>query len=73
MKKILMIVFALLAVIFLGIAIYYFVTPAGSLPQNVPGYIAGSNKIHTKHGLASLILAIGFGILAWFSSKKKTT
>jgi hypothetical protein len=73
MKKILMMVFALLAIVFLAIAIYYFVTPAGSLPHHVPGYIAGSKKIHAKHGLASLVVAIGFAILAWFSSKKKTT
>jgi hypothetical protein len=72
MKKILMILFAILAVVFLAVAIYYFVTPAGSLPHHVPGYIAGSKKIHTKHGLASLVLAIGFGILAWFLSKKTT-
>jgi hypothetical protein len=72
MKRTLMIVFALLALIFLAGAIYYWVTPAGSLPHNLPGYIAGSKKVHLKHGLASLILAIGFGILAWFSSKKTT-
>ncbi len=72
MKKLLMILFVVAAVIFLGVAIYYFITPAGSLPHMVPGYIAGSSKVHTKHGLAALILAIGFAILAWFSSKKTT-
>ncbi len=67
-----MIIFIVLAVIFLAVSIYYFVTPAGSLPHFLPGYIAGSHKTHTKHGLASLIVAAGFGILAWFYSKKTT-
>jgi len=73
MKKGLMIVFLVLALLFLAGAIYYWVTPAGSLPHHFPGYEAGSTHVHLKHGLASFILAIGFGILAWFSSKKTAT
>lgn len=72
MKKVLMIIFVILALASLALAIYYFVTPAGQLPHHLPGYIAGSTKKHTKHGLAALIVAIGFGLLAWFSSKKTT-
>ncbi len=73
MKKTLMILFVILALVFVAVAIYYFVTPAGKLPHGFPGYIAGSTHTHLKHGLASLIVAIGFGILAWFSSKKTTS
>lgn len=69
MRKVLLILFVVLAIGFLGLAIYYWVTPAGSLPHNFPGYEAGSTHVHLKHGLASLILAIGSGIVAWFSSK----
>ena len=72
MRKTIMILSIVLAVLFLGIAVYYFVTPASSLPSLVPGHIAGSSKIHIKHGLAGIILAIAFGILAWFYSKKTT-
>lgn len=72
MKKIFMILFVVLAVLFLAAAIYYWVTPAGSLPHHFPGYLAGSTKVHLKHGLAAFILAVAFGILAWFSSKKTT-
>ena len=72
MKKTLMIIFAVLALVFLALAIFYWVTPAGKLPHHLPGYIAGSTKIHLKHGLAAFILAVAFGILAWFSSKKTT-
>ena len=59
----------ILGVIFVGVAIYYWMTPAGSLPPySVFGYEAGSEHIHFKHGLASLILAIGLFIFAWFKS-----
>jgi hypothetical protein len=72
MKKALMILSLILALVFLGLAIFYWVTPAGKLPHSFPGYINGSTKIHLKHGLAAIIVAVAFGILAWFSSKKTT-
>jgi hypothetical protein len=73
MKKVLMIIFAILAVMFLALAVYYWITPADKLPVNFPGHLASSTKVHIKHGLAALILGVGFGILAWFSSKKTTS
>jgi hypothetical protein len=73
MKKLLMILFIILAVIFLGIAIYYFITPADKLAHFLPGYNAALSKTHFKHGLAAIIVGIGFGLLAWFSSSNKTT
>lgn len=73
MRKTLTGLFVLAALVLLAVSIYYFVTKAGSLPHWAPGYIAGSTHVHTKHGLAALILAVGFGILAWFASGKKTT
>lgn len=73
MKKVLTVLFVLAALVFLAIAIYYFVTPAGSLPSWVPGHIAGSSHKHMKHGLAAIILAVAFGILAWFYSKDTKT
>lgn len=73
MKKPLPVICSLLAVVFLAVAIYYWATKAGSLPHWAPGYAAGSTHVHLKHGLAALIVAIAFAILAWFSSGKKTT
>jgi len=73
MKKPLSALFAVVAVIFVAVAIYYWVTPAGSLPHFVPGYEAHSNHKHMKHGLAALILAVGSAILAWFALGKKDT
>ena len=64
-------IFSVLAVIFLAIAVYYWVTKAGSLPHWLPGYQAGSTHVHFKHGIAAFILAVGSGLLVWFSGGSK--
>ncbi len=58
----------LLGILFLIIAAYYWMTPAGNLPHFMPGYVANGTVAHFKHGLASLILAFGLFIFAWFKS-----
>ncbi len=75
MKKTLTPILIVLGLILVALAIYYWVTPAGSLPHSFPGYEAGSTHVHLKHGLAAFILALGCGVVAWFSSgnKAKTT
>jgi len=73
MKKALTGLFIILAILFLALAVYYWTTKAGSLPHFLPGYQANSVHKHLKHGLAALIIAVGFGILAWFSSANKKT
>jgi len=57
-----------LGLLLLGLAIYYFVTPAGSLPSFLPGHQAGSTHHHTKHGVAVLGLAVVCWIGAWFTT-----
>jgi hypothetical protein len=52
-------------------AAMYWVTPAGSLPHFFPGFIQGSAQKHYKHGLASLIVALGVFAYAWFQTGKK--
>ena len=64
---------AVLGVVFIGLAIYYWVTPAGSLPMFFPGYIAGATEGHVKHGIASLLLGIALLIYGWFASAKKVS
>lgn len=59
-------------VLFVAIAIYYWVTPAGHLPTYFPGYEAGSMTVHFKHGLGSLILGIALFIYAWFQDGANT-
>jgi hypothetical protein len=68
MKRRWTVIFIVVALIFFGLAAFYWMTKAGSLPHYFPGYEAGSSHIHLKHGLAALILGIGSLILAWFSS-----
>ena len=71
MKKALVAILIILGIVFVGLAIYYWTTPAGSLPHSFPGYQAGSPHKHMKHGLAAIILALGCGVLAWFMSGKQ--
>ncbi|HKU19006.1 MAG TPA: hypothetical protein VJP80_07115 [Candidatus Saccharimonadales bacterium] len=71
MKKPLVALFVVLAIVFVALAVYYWMTPAGSLPHGFPGYEAGSAHKHLKHGLAALLLGAGCGVLAWFASGKK--
>ena len=62
--------------VFIGIllvllAIYYWITPAGSLPSFMPGYEPGVTGVHVKHGVASFIVGLGIFAFAWFKSGKK--
>ncbi len=63
----------ILGLIFVAVAIYYWMVPAGSLASFMPGYLDGSTQIHFKHGLASLIVGILLFIFAWFKSAKKNS
>ena len=72
MKKPMVGIFSVLGVLFLVLAVYYWMTPAGSLPHFLPGYQVGGTQTHVKHGLAALILAIGCGVVAWFSLGRKS-
>lgn len=70
-KKALVYGSVILGVIFIIIAIVYWVTSAGALPSFMPGYQAGSSTVHFKHGLGSLILGLVLLAYAWFKSGKK--
>ena len=41
-----------------AVAVVYWVVPAGSLPGFVPGFEAGSARVHVKHGLAAAAVAV---------------
>jgi hypothetical protein len=60
-----------LGVICIACAALYWLVPAGSLPQLMPGFEAGSVHIHFKHGLAALILGLGLFAFVWFQTGKK--
>jgi hypothetical protein len=61
----------ILGIIFLALAVMYFVEPAKSLPSFIPGHQSGSSHHHVKHGIAALVLAAGSFIFAWFQTGTK--
>jgi len=60
-----------LGIIFAIIAVVYWVVPAGSLPQFVPGFDAGSEHIHLKHGVVAAVAAILLFAAAWYSGRAR--
>lgn len=61
----------LVGLLLVVVALVYWMSPAGSLPHFFPGFTAGSAQRHVKHGLASLIVALGLFAYAWFQTGKK--
>lgn len=68
MNKTLSVLAIILGIICLGLAVFYWMTPADALPSFFPGYQLGSTHVHLKHGLAALILGLGLFAFAWFKS-----
>ena len=71
MSKKLGIVAIILGILFVGLAIFYWMTPANSLPTFMPGFDPAMTGVHFKHGLASLILGLLLFTYAWFATGKK--
>ena len=69
MGKPLVIAALVLGVIFLILAVYYWLTPAGALPGFLPGYEQSVEAHHVKHAIASLVIAVVLFCFAWFQSK----
>lgn len=61
----------LVGLLLVVVALVYWMSPAGSLPHFFPGFAVGSAQRHVKHGLASLIVALGLFAYAWFQTGKK--
>jgi hypothetical protein len=59
---------AVAGVVLLGLAVFYWVEPADSLPSFFPGHQAGSDHVHFKHGLACLLLGLACFVFVWFRS-----
>jgi hypothetical protein len=68
MTKIVPLIAGLLGIVFIGLAIVYWLTPAGGLPSFLPGFDAGSDHVHITHALAALIVALALfaGAIIWF-------
>ena len=71
-QKTLAIIASVFGIVFIILSFIYFVTPAGSLPTYIPGYITASTTIHYKHAIGSLLLALALFAFAWFKTGKKS-
>jgi hypothetical protein len=60
----------LLGIVFIVIAVIYFVVPADQLPNFMPGHVNGLARVRMKHG----VLAGGLGVLlfmiGWFLGRR---
>jgi uncharacterized membrane protein len=73
MKKTLNILAVILGIVFVVLAIYYWLTPADMLPTFLPGYNVAMTTPHVKHGIASLVVGLALLVYAWFASAKKVS
>jgi len=63
-------IFYLFAIYWAMTAIIYITTQAGSLPHFMPGYAAGSARIHSTHALSATILAVVLFIIGWAAGRR---
>lgn len=72
-SKILVLIAVVAGVLFLAVSLIYFIEPAKSLPNFLPGYDPTITKTHFKHGIGALFLGLGAFAFAWFKSGKKSS
>jgi hypothetical protein len=58
-----------LGLVFLALAAVYWLVPAGSLPNFLPGFEAGSARVHVKHSAAAAAIAVVLFAIAWFKGR----
>ena len=69
MKTAIVSVAVVVGLVFIGLAVLYWLTPAGELPAFLPGFREGVTDIHVKHALGALIIGLAALALAWFRSR----
>jgi hypothetical protein len=55
-------------ILLIAVAVVYWIDTANALPSFFPGHQAGSSTKHVKHGIAALVVGLGFLVVAWFAS-----
>jgi len=58
----------IVGIVFLALAVLYWVSTADALPSFIPGHETGSAHHHIKHGIAAAVLGAGSLIFAWFQT-----
>jgi len=59
-----------LGLILAAVAVVYFVLPAESLPSFLPGFEAGSTRVHVKHGVVSAVGAVVLFGIGWWAGRR---
>jgi len=61
-------ILGIIGLVFIAVALVYWLTPAGGLPTFLPGFEAGSDHVHVTHALGSLLVALALFAIAiiWF-------
>jgi hypothetical protein len=59
-----------LSILCVIVAVTYYVLPGGALPTFLPGYVAGSTRVHKLHAFAAATGAIVF-LLVGLSTRRR--
>ncbi len=61
-------IIGIIGVVFMGVSLVYWLTPAGGLPSFLPASTPASDHFHLTHALGSLIIALSLFAVAiiWF-------
>jgi hypothetical protein len=61
-------IIGIIGIVFIGVALVYWLTPAGGLPSFLPGFDAGSDRFHLTHALGAFMVALALFAIAiiWF-------
>jgi hypothetical protein len=59
-----------LGILLAAVAVIYWAVPAGSLPTVLPGFEAGTSRIHVKHGIAAAVVAVIAFVFAWWVGRR---
>ena len=67
------IILVITGLVFIAIALVYWMTPAAGLPRFLPGFEAGSDHVHLTHALGSLLVALALFAIAivWFQLRSE--
>jgi hypothetical protein len=60
----------LLGIVFIIIAVVYFVIPADQLPSFMPGHEAGVMRVHMKHGVLAGAIGVVLIIAGWVMGRR---
>lgn len=70
-KSFILLLDAIVVIVLLVIAVVYFTHSANHLPHWFPGYSTTETKVHVKHGLAAVIVALAAAAYGWFATGPK--